>query len=425
MLSFELKYDGKPDIEVWEEGFKKWLSAIEIDREKFKVKIVSGFDRLPNLGKMVATYDGKLLFDIHLYRKYGRSENGHRTICGMFTVSIQDEGKMLMKPGEKLQLNIDDKGRVNYMGKQTHIVEALMDVLPLRDEKVVKKIANALGVAPEHIKMDTYQKRYVIDTPIPELDWKADPMPSSFYKYVPLNVFHLMLLNGTFRMNSIISQSDTQESFYIGDFVCSDYEDEFKRFAGVISEQNTLISSFTTEYDSEYMWREYGDNGQGVCLCFNLIGGQTLKQMQYINEETTTLWKYKKVVDQLKKEGVHVHFSAIDDWHRFVKNDKYDDEKEWRLLIDYKGDIKYDLYGNRCVSYKDFKFKGRDLPEIGLQLESIVIGPNQPKGASNFPLLTQRAHKLFGDEVVVNRSQCVMRPFLLRAISIIGQMLSK
>ena len=425
MLSFELKYDDRPDIEVWKEGFKRWLSAIEIDRGKFDVEVVPGYNRLPNLGKMVVTYDGKLLFDIHLYRKYGRSENGRRTICGMFTVSIQDEGMMLMKPGEKLQLNIDDKGGVNYLGKQTHIVEALMDVLPLRDEKVVKKIANALGISPEHIKMDTYQKRYVIDSPIPELQWKEDAAPRAFYKYVSLDVFHKMLQNGTFRMNSIISQSDTQETFYIGDMVCCDYEDEFKRFAGVISEQNTLISSFTTEYDSKYMWRNYGDNGQGVCLCFNLIGGQTLKQMQYVKEKTTNLWKYKKVVDHLKNEGVHLHFSAIDDWHRFVKNDKYYDEKEWRLLIDYRGDIKYDLYGNRCVSYNDFKFKGRDLPEIGLQLESIVIGPNQPKGASNFPLLTQRVHNVFGEEVVVNRSQCVMRPFLLRAMAKIGERLSK
>lgn len=406
MLSFELKYDGRPDIEVWEEGFKKWLSAIEINRERYEVKIVPGFDRLPNLGKMVVTYDGKLLFDIHLYRKYGRNENGHRTICGMFTVSIQDEGKVLMKPVEKLQLNIDDKGGVNYLGKQTHIVEALMDVLPLRDEEVVKKTANALRVGSEHIKMDTYQKRYVIDTPVPELRWKDDPAPKDFYKYVPLKVFHLMLLNGTFRMNSIISQSDTQETFYIGDLVCSDYEDESKRFRGMLAEQKTLISSFTTKYDDADMWKAYGDNGQGVCLCFRLNGERELRQMKYVDEETSPLMKYKKLVDELKKEDVHVHFTAIDDVHRFVKNIKYKPEDEWRLVVEYDGEVDYDLYGNRCVSYKDFKFDGRDLPEIGLHLDSILIGPNQPEGTSNFPLLTHRAYNLFGEELMVNRSNC-------------------
>lgn len=262
----------------------------------------------------------------------------------------------------------------------------------------------ALGIEPEHVKMDSYQKRYVIDTPIPELDQESDPVPNIFYKYVSLNVFHKMLMNGTFRMNSIVSQSDTQESFYIGDFVCGDYENEFKRYSGMLSEQAVLISSFTTRFDDAYMWREYGDNGRGVCLCFRLTGNEKLRQIQYVNENTSELWKYKKRVDQLKDEGVRVHFSDIDDWHRFVKNDKYKDEKEWRLVIDYGGDVDYDLYGSRCVSYKDFKFEGRDLSEFGLRLEDILIGPNQPAGTSNFPLLTQRAHKLFGKEVVVNRS---------------------
>lgn len=182
---------------------------------------------------------------------------------------------------------------------------------------------------------------------------------------VPLKVFHLMLLHGTFRMNSIVSQSDTQETFYLGDFVCSDYEDEFKRFCGMLSEQTVLISSFTTKHDDAYMWKEYGDDGRGACLGFRLTGGQKLRQMQYIDEKTTELRKYKHLVDQLKEEGVHVHFSAIDDWHRFVKNDKYHNQ-------------------------------------------SILIGPNQPDGTSNFPLLAQRAHKLFGKEIIVNRSDAVL-----------------
>ena len=72
--------------------------------------------------------------------------------------------------------------------------------------------------------------------------------------------------------------------------------------------------------------------------------------------------------------------------------------------MEYDGMVDYDLYGNRCVSYKDFEFQGRELPEIGLFLDSILIGPNQPEGTSNFPLLTQRAYKRFGDEIIVNRS---------------------
>jgi hypothetical protein len=88
-----------------------------------------------------------------------------------------------------------------------------------------------------------------------------------------------------------------------------------------------------------------------------------------------------------------------------VKNDKYWKEKEWRLVVDYDGEVDSALYDKRCVWYKDFEFDGCDLKGVGLQLESILIGPVQPEGTSNFPLLVQMAHKRFGKGVVVNRSE--------------------
>ena len=274
----------------------------------------------------------------------------------------------------------------------------------ISDKEDVKKIINVFGISSDRVKLDTYQKRYVIDSPIPELQWKEGAAPRAFYKYVSLDVFHKMLLNGTYRMNSIISQSDTQETFYIGDLVCGDYEDEYKRFKGMLSEENTLISSFTTKYDDAYMWKEYGDKGKGVCLCFHLKGERKLRQIMYVDEKKSAIMRYKRLVDELKKDGIRMHFTAIDDVHRFVKNSKYSSEEEWRLLVEYDGMVDYDLYGNRCVSYKDFEFQGRELPEIGLFHDSILIGPNQPEGTSNFPLLAQRAYKRFGDEIIVNRS---------------------
>ena len=405
MLSFEITYGEMPDIKSLEQGFWKWMSAIEIDRDCYDVTILSGSDSKAILGRLEVSYKHNRLFDAVFYKKYEKAEGGKGVIHGMFTIRCMDEGMELIQPGKKTRLNINDKLDVNYHGKQTHIVAALHEVLPIRDEKEVEKIVEVLDVTQEHIKMDSYQKRYVIDSPIPELDWKEDLMPNTFYKYISLEVFHKMLLSGTFRMNSIVSQSDTQESFYLGDFVCRDYENEFKRFNGILSEQTVLISSFTTKYDDEYLWEEYGDKGRGVCLCFCMTGEQKLRQIQYINKETTSLWRFKKAVDQLKEENIHIHFSEIDDWHRFVKDDKYIDEDEWRLVIDYKGDVDYDLYGHRCVSYKDFPFIGKDLPEIGLSLQSVLIGPNQPSGTSNFPLLTKRIYNLFGDEVIVNRSE--------------------
>lgn len=404
MLSFEVHIEGQFSIEVLAEGFRKWMSAIEIDAEKYDLKILSGYKSPEDSGRLEVIYNQQRLFMVHFYRKYFSTEDGKRGVRGMFTVRIKDEGADLIDPGKRICLNIDDHLGVSYLGKQTDIVEALQDVLPIRDDNQVNRIVEVLGVNAEHIKMDSFQKRYVIDLPIPELNWKEEQTPNRVYKYVSLYVFYLMLQNGTFRMHSIVSQSDIQETLYLGDLVCGDYEDEFNRFKGMLEEQTVLITSFTTAFDNKEMWTDYGDKGNGVCLCFSLIGGQGLRQIQYVDEEATSLKNYKEKVDRLKEEGIHVHFSAIDDCHRFVKNGQYAKEKEWRLLLEYDGNVDNALYDNRCVWYKDFMFDGCELKEIGLRLESVLIGPAQPEGTGNFPSLVKMIHKRFGKDVNVNRS---------------------
>ena len=43
MLSFEVQLEGAFTIEVLEQGFRKWMSAIEIDADRFDVRIIPGF----------------------------------------------------------------------------------------------------------------------------------------------------------------------------------------------------------------------------------------------------------------------------------------------------------------------------------------------------------------------------------------------
>ena len=52
MLSFEMQYDEWPDIRVLKQGFEKWMSAIEINADKYTTNILSGFDEIPNLGRL-------------------------------------------------------------------------------------------------------------------------------------------------------------------------------------------------------------------------------------------------------------------------------------------------------------------------------------------------------------------------------------
>lgn len=138
MLSFVMTCDNRPEVEALELGFRKWMSAIEMDADKYDVKIVPGFDIYPNLGKLEVTYDNKLLFDVNFYRKYVL-ENGKKAMCGILSIEVYDEGKMLISPGDKVHLDIDNRLGVSYQGTYTNIVKALQDLLPVRDEKDVER----------------------------------------------------------------------------------------------------------------------------------------------------------------------------------------------------------------------------------------------------------------------------------------------
>lgn len=400
-VPYESSMAGLKDI------LEQWIAYIEMNRDKYEVSIVQNKYQEPTYGKLEVRYNRKVLFFIVFYRKYKKLDNGKMQIFSMGNIRIFNEGNELLNDEYGITMFVNDKFGTNYGRFQNqHLFDALMNVLPLSDQEEVKRIVEVLNVKKEDISFDSYEKRYVIKSPINPLNWKQENEPDIFYKYMSLRVFHLMMENKTFRMNSIVSQSDTTETFYLGDFLCDDYEDERKRFKGVLSEKNVLISSFTTLSDDMRMWNEYGDEGKGVCLGFKLIGKGTLHQVQYIDENNTPLDVYRKSAKQLKEEGIRIHYSGIDDNHRFVKNVKYENEKEWRLIVEYEGELSNAVYNDdRYVVYHDFPFQWNKLPEIGIELRSICVGPCQPKGTTNFPLLSERVIKEFGNIVIINRSK--------------------
>lgn len=173
--------EGEPvSIKTLERIFRKWMEAIELDADQYEVKSSPSPDPERAYGRLEVTYRQKTLFYANFYKKYLRTEVGNRSIQGMVTVRRRNDGNLLTAPGETLTLNIDDRWRVNYNGKQADLAGALQDVLPIRDEAEVLRIAEALRIGPEHIRMDSFQKRYVVDIPIPELQWEEEPAPALF-----------------------------------------------------------------------------------------------------------------------------------------------------------------------------------------------------------------------------------------------------
>lgn len=91
--------------------------------------------------------------------------------------------------------------------------------------------------------------------------------------------------------------------------------------------------------------------------------------------------------------------------HRFIKNNRYESEKEWRLVHEYSGELSDDVYdypeGKTYAKYHDFTFTNNILPELGMALVSVTFGPKQRE--SNIPLFTDDTIKCFG-EIQIHRS---------------------
>lgn len=398
----------KSMIESLQEGFYEWISKIERDRDLYEVSIVSGNFHPPFYGRLAVKYKSRVLFYVDFYKGYERDKNTIR-VYGTFQIRAADEGKDILPIDQNLIIGVSlakSALYANYNGNpNVPIAKMLEDILPLKDPKKVERIIEILNIPSEEILFDTYEKRYIITSSIDMLKWQQEEQPHFFYKYMSLDVFYQMMEKGTFRMNSITSQSDVTETFYLGDFLCDDYEDEIERFKEAVLEINTLISSFTTSYDNAVMWCGYGDEGKGVCLGFQLIDNGTLHQVQYIDEKTTNLNDYKEKAAILKKEGIRIHYADIDNYHRFVKNNKYKREKEWRLIHKHNGHLNPTKYGDRSAAYHEFKFEANKLKDLGIELISVDLGPCYTKESSPFPLLAMSIKSVFGHKVVVNRSR--------------------
>jgi len=201
-------------------------------------------------------------------------------------------------------------------------------------------------------------------------------------------------------MNSIVCQSDETESLYFGNFLCNEYDDIEDRYKEILKESNILISSFTCIANDSTMWEKYGDENRGIMLGFESMKGDILTPIQYINEAQDELKILRDNIQSLKKNNIRVHFAEIDKMHRYIKNDRFKDENEWRLIHEYKGKIDSALYndidgGQTYAYYHDFPFNGNKLNDLNMTLVSVTIGNKQRRNSP--ALLLKDIRDVFGD----------------------------
>lgn len=330
---------------------EEWISRIELNRDMYSIHIIEPSDRIH--GGITIKYNGTELLNLFLERSIRRKQDGKIILSATAYIKFVRTTDKVFGINQHQTFYINDQtfeSTQTVNGKFTSLIEILEHVLPTRSEAIVAAISHIFRINPEEIVFDSLRKRYVIKSDYLSENWIIPSHPKRFYKYVSLEVFHNMLKAHIFRMNSIVCQSDETESLYFGNFLCNEYDDIEDRYKEILKESNILISSFTSIANDSTMWEKYGDENKGIMLGFESIKGDILTPIQYVNEAQDEFKILRDNIQSLKKNNIRIHFAEIDKMHRYIKNDRFKSENEWRLIHEFKGNIDSTLYYDKKVT---------------------------------------------------------------------------
>jgi len=378
------------------------LSTIDYEPEKYDLNTISSKNK--SIQTIIVKYENVEVVRFDYFISNIIHSDGRRTVHGMFFIKFLNDSEWYN--GKDQSVQIDEFFRCNFKDKRSASLESVLDdILPLSDPNKVYQIKTQLineGLEDFNIKFDTFHNRYLVlgdlagILELPETK-QSENENLSLYKYMSLETYFKMLMNKTFRMNSIVSMNDESESFFLGDELCSMYTGEGiqEKYIRTIENSRTLISSFTDQYDSALMWRLYGDSGRGICINFCVPKNKVTK-IHYLSENYTGYAKLKKCVDNLKKQDIRLYFKDIDKFKYYTKSDGFKYEDEYRLSFTCtEEDLSWAKYGNLLSPYRDFSLKGNRCEVIEIEMNNILIGAKLPNFEVNYPLLVDLTNRIF------------------------------
>jgi hypothetical protein len=287
----------------------------------------------------------------------------------------------------------------------------LDEFLPLAKEEDCVLIASELdkhNITYSGISFDSYQKKYIVQLDLKEVlnlakDNSSNEEYITLYKYMPLETYHSMLQNMTFRMNSIVSMNDVSETFWMNTLLYGNEKQSKEQiYEGVIKSKNVLISSFSDKADDPIMWRLYGNTGNGVCLGFS-IKRKDVDKIYYINNADQTCAALKEIAKGLRSRNIEIIYEDNEDLQYRIKSTIYNIESEYRLIWNKEEEIEdIALYKGLLSLYKDFKYDKETglFKDINIKLTELIIGNNIPYYESNYPLLIALSDEKFKNLVI-------------------------
>lgn len=360
-----------------------------------------------NLGLIKVLCDNNVFLDICYLVTYSRTSDGHTCVSSSITLMRKNDSRWYLEKLERPIVYVGNDGMSWYNAQNNRIPfeQMLNEVLPIANEnlkEIVKETFRNKQIDITDCYFNTFENRYEVDMDLRSFldgsDTKTEKHSSYYYKYVSLDTFLSMLQNGTFRMNSVVSMNDTSETFALGEAI-EDNLDEPNRYRSLISSKNMLITSFCRDYDSALMWRLYGDNGKGACLCFS-ASADNVKPIVYVKKEghNTKLSQLTDIVKQLSQQGIKVHIRQIEDLKYFVKSSQFDYEKESRLLRrEEDSNLKIVKYGDLSSYCCDYNIDNDGtINPLGLTLNEVILGKNLPNKDVNYPLIVDILNQRYG-----------------------------
>lgn len=391
------------------------LACINFNRKLFSVEEEVMENGEPSFA---VSYDGNVYLRIMPYRKNYRILDGSICYRGHITIKRKNDAAWYSEGYKAITVYVNEyqEWEVNHHEYETE--DFFKHFIPLGDEQeieVIKKDLTGLGVSSKYVLFDTMNQRYVLN--IDFTDYLNPPKNEDnkelfLCKYMSLDTFLCIVKSKKIRLNSVVSMNDSSESFFLGDYLCDAYDDvrrkntdfEFYqaypnalRYKKIIERKNRLIMSLTNRIDDAMMWRLYGDNGRGMCLCFQ-VPSHLAKPIIYLSDRDEKLRSLKNVVSKWQEKNIHVTFDGMEEYMFLTKSVQFEYEKEFRILKVCEDDkLQITKYGNLISFYNDYEFQ-----DLGIQPSSLYVGSNLPNWDVNYPLLVDMAKRYLGIATINN-----------------------
>lgn len=368
---------------------------IEYNRDKFYLNKDEGAQTV------TITYNGKILYEFHFYHSKPQSNQ----LVAIFPLKVQKMSSWILSKADVVRIEVDEYSHVNWSGCSkdfTNLQECLDYVLPKPDDSIKLQIESELkksGFRYDDIKLDIITGRYIVLGDILTLsENEGNEEIKYLYKYMSLDTFVSMLGNNTFRMNTIVSQNDTSETFVLDNMLFEGLEEENEYNRLIADQRKVLISSFCQSKDDPVMWRLYGDNSRGVCVEFENLQNLDIKHIKYV-DQIRELPMIKDFAQKMKNNGIRFYFDQIDKIKYYVKSSNFKYEKELRLVYECdENKLEYTKYGNTICVYRDFEYDKtcKCYKDIQLKPVSVLLGHNLPDFKTNYPLLVSMVYSKLG-----------------------------